>query len=126
MAMNYEAFKNEIETLLNEMGSDISVSVPEQTGKSSTGKKVFSYTDYSGIAVMGKYDSEYITSSQSVIHAGDTKFVCMFDDTDFEPVNNKDMTITFGSKKYKIINVDAVSPSADPVIIYIIQARRVN
>lgn len=127
MPTDWNAFADEIDVgVLQELGSRISIEVPTVVGKNSTGKKLVTYKTYTGIAVRGKYDSSYLTGPNPPVQAGDVKFICQFDDKTFEPLDNKDMTIIYGSLKYKIENVDIVAPAASPVIIYILQGRRVN
>lgn len=126
MAMDYAAFGEEIQDLLEEMGERFTLLEPQKGAVTPTGKKTVTYKSHEGICVMGKYDSEFYSALNSVIHAGDVKFVCRFDEVDFEPVNDKDETISYGSKKYKVINVENVLPDGQNVIIYIIQGRRVN
>lgn len=126
---DWQSFKEDIRTgVLEELGAECIVQVPsESTGRSSTGKKTIeSWTSYRGIAVKGKYDSDTTTALNSVIKAGDVKFVCQFDDETFEPVNDKNEKFVFGGKQFNIINVDSVEPSGDVTVIYILQCRRIN
>ena len=126
MAMDYVGFGSEILSVLKEMGNPFNLTVPSVSAKSATGKKsVTTYTTYSGTCVKAKYDSDFVTKD-TVIKAGDLKFVCQFDDLSFEPVNDKDETIIYGGKNYKVINVDPVEPNGTDNVVYIIQGRRVN
>ena len=129
MATDWQSFKEDIGTgVIEELGADCIVEVPnESTGRSSTGKKTIeSWTSYTGKAVEGKYDSATTSALNSVIKAGDVKFVCQFDDESFEPVNDKNERLIFGKKKFNIINVDSVESSGDVTVIYILQCRRIN
>lgn len=124
---DWHSFANEIELdVLMEMGAPINVLEPVLNGKGTTGKRTTTYKSNMGIAVMGKYDSEFIEKNSTTIKAGDVKFVCRFNNPDFEPVDNKDETVVFGGRKYKVINVDSVNPDGTCTIVYLIQGRRVN
>lgn len=125
MPTDWNAFANEINVgVLQELGTKITVSVPTVIGKTSTGKQITENKTYTGIAVRGKYDSDFITK-ETVIQAGDVKLVCQFDDKSFEPLDKKNMVAVYGGSKYTIVNSGAVAP-ADVNIIYVLQARRVN
>lgn len=125
MALDYVSFGEDVKGVIDEMGAEFSVLVPDITSKSTTGKSVKTYTTYSGMAVRKKYDSEFVTKD-SIIQAGDVGFVCYFDDESFEPMDKKNEMIVFGELKYTIISVQKVAPSSVNVLIYIIQARRIN
>jgi len=132
MATDWKKFAEDLNVgVLQELGGkkgNITVAVSEgQATRSKTGKKIPSITSlYTGTAVMGKYNSEFPSTTETIIQAGDVKFVAQFDDKTFVPTEKKDETITFGGIAYKIINVGRVAPDGVTNVVFVIQARRVN
>ncbi len=125
MALDYVSLGEDVKGIIDELGAEISVLVPSSTSKNTTGKSVKTYTTYTGMAVRKKYDSEFVTKD-SIVQAGDVGFVCYFDNTSFEPMDKKNQIVIFGELKYTIISVQQVAPSSVNVLVYIIQARRIN
>lgn len=132
MATDWKKFADDIRKgVLEELGGkrgNISVFVQEGTAtRSKTGKKIPAQTvEFKGTAVMGKYNSEFPSTTETIIQAGDVKFVAQFEDPSFMPSEKKDETITFGGVSYKIINVGQVAPDGVTNVVFVIQARRVN
>ena len=126
MAFDYDSFANEIQTgVIDEMGSPFILQESETVAVGKTGKRVTTTIEHEGVAVRGSYDSDFITKD-TVVQAGDVKFVGYFIEPDFEPSDKKSQVILFGNTKYTVIHVKKVAPSADTTICYILQARRVN
>lgn len=132
MATDWKKFADDIRKgVLEELGGkrgNITVSVPDGAStRSKTGKKIpATVTLYKGTAVMGKYNSEFPSTTETIIQAGDVKFVAQFEDPSFMPSEKKDETITFGGVSYKIINVGQVAPNGVTNVVFVIQGRRVN
>ena len=106
------------------MGSSFTLSVPSESSTSKTGKKTYTYTEYTGTGLRGSYDSDFSTSD-TVVKAGDVKFVCYFDDESFEPKDKNDYRLIFDEINYTVIHVKPVEPS-ETNICYVLQLRRVN
>lgn len=130
MATDWEKFAEEIrKDVLDELGNrEIFVEVPQGTkGRSSTGKKAeVSVKRYRGSGVLGKYDSEFPSSTETVIKAGDMKAVVSFDDPDFVPSEKLNEVLTAGGVRYSVISVGQVAPNAETNVVFVIQVRRVN
>lgn len=130
MATDWEKFAEEIrKDVLDELGNrEIFVEVPQGTkGRSSTGKKTeVSVKRYRGAGVLGKYDSEFPSSTETVIKAGDMKAVVSFDDPDFVPSEKLNEVLTAGGVRYSVISVGQVAPNAETNVVFVIQVRRVN
>ena len=129
MATDWNAFANDINTgVLLELGTTkFYVEVPVGTPKrDKTGKKVQQETvNYPGTAVMGKYNSEFPSNKETIIQAGDVKFVAQFKDKTFEPSEKKNEFIYCNGSKYSIISVGRVAPDGITNVVFVIQARKV-
>ena len=125
MSVDWGSFGDEIQSLLEEMGSEIVVLVPS-TIRDSDGKKITTNNSYTGVAVMGSYDSESMRKSDMLIQTGDVKFISRFNDSSFEPTEKMNAKLVFGNKNYSIISVTTVSPDGGNTVIRVIQGRRVN
>lgn len=123
MAVDYVSFADDILTVLEELGNSIVIYVPDESVKTTTGKKVSTYNSYTGTAVQGRYDPEFVMKNQSVIKAGDVKIVVQFDDSSFSPVDKKGMYVDYQGTKYSIEDASPVKPNGIDVIVYILQAR---
>lgn len=124
--VDWKSFRTKINGLLDKMGNEVIIEVTEESKRSSTGKKLPSLvTRYRGLAVMTPYSSEFYSKSESIIKAGDVKFICQMEDETFEPSEKKDEKIIFVGKVYTIVNVEIIQP-AETGIVFNIQARRVN
>lgn len=124
MAIDYLELQNDINSTLTELGSAFEFIVPGKATISSTGKKIYTESiSKTGIGVRGTYDSKYITKD-SVVQAGDVKFVCQFDDSSFEPVDKSNCRVNYCGTSYTVVNVGIVAPSGE-VIAYLLQLRRV-
>lgn len=127
MSTDWKAFSESIDKdVLKELGSNIIISVPGESTRSASGKKIETKrTEYTGRAVRGKYDAEFAQKNGLTIKAGDVKFVAIFDDKTFIPTEKIDEKILFCGIKYTIINVMAIAPS-DVNIVFLIQARQAD
>ena len=123
MAVDYVAFAEDILTVLEELGNSIVIYVPDESVKTTTGKKISTYNQYTGTAVQGRYDPEFVMKNQSIIKAGDVKLVVQFDDSSFNPVDKKGMYVDYQGTRYSIEDASPVKPNGIDIIIFILQAR---
>lgn len=127
MPTDWESFKEEIRTeVLEEMGNSLTVLCPSSYIDPVTKKKIVKNTVYTGIGVMGSYEEEAAGVANTIIKAGDVKFICSFDNAAFRPEENKSETIIFDGIKYSIIHARQVAPSGSVTIVWIVQGRRIG
>lgn len=130
MATDWKKFAEDIRRgVLEELGTtELAVEVPEETKeRSATGKKSSVRTrTYKGSGVMGKYDSEFPSSTETIIKAGDVKFVASFDDRDFVPSEKLNEILVAGGTRYSVISVGRIAPDAKTNVAFVIQARRIG
>ena len=130
MATDWKDFAKEIRRdVLEELGTkEIVVEVPEDAKeRSSTGKKTsVRVRTYRGAGVMGKYDSEFPSSTTTIIKAGDVKIVASFDDADFVPSEKLNEAVVAGGTRYSIVSVGRIDPDAETNVAFVIQARRIG
>ncbi len=130
MATDWKSFADEIKAdVLDELGNqEIFVEVPQGSkGRSSTGKKTdVAVKKFRGSGVLGKYSSEFPSSTETIIKAGDMKAVVSFDDPDFVPSEKLNEVLTAGGVRYSVISVGQVSPDARTNVVFVIQVRRIG
>lgn len=88
-------------------------------------KNIQPYKDYTGICIMRNYLAEATGEQATLISAGDTMFICSFDDETVVPTETKDK-IEFKGTLYNVLEDTPVNPSGDKYIVHKIFAKRVN
>ena len=79
-----------------------------------------SVTEYKGLGVYLKYNSEAIGLNNNVIKAGDAKIICQFDIIPTETID----IIEMEGEKFSIVNVGLLSPDNITKILYTLQVRK--
>lgn len=79
-----------------------------------------SITEYKGLGVYLKYNSEAIGLNNNVIKAGDAKIICQFDIMPTETID----IIEMEGEKFSIVNVGLLSPDNIIKILYTLQVRK--
>lgn len=120
--MNYNTLRSVADNLINNFSNNQTAILMKaaKTTNPITGKVTKNFTELVGLAVMTNYNEEAISKSDSVIEAGDVKFVCRFSE---KPIEQEDR-IKYAGVEYNIINCNPVDPTGALVVTYIIQGRK--
>lgn len=115
--MNYQPYAETALEKLKEYGSPITI---KHSGKREYNPATNTYTDsgteITGFAILRNYNQHNIDGTN--IRIGDVQFMASLNGL---PKSND--SITFGNKKYTVVNVDVMNPDGNTDIFYTIQAR---
>ena len=115
--MNYQKYADNAYTKIKQYGSPIII---KRAGKAVYDPSTNTYTDsgaqLDGFAIMRNYNQHNIDGTN--IRIGDVQFMAYLSG---QPKSND--SITFGNKKYTVVNVDVMNPDGNTDIFYTIQAR---
>ena len=115
--MNYQKYALTAYKKLKQYGSPITI---KRSGKREYNPDTNTYTDggteLGGFAIMRNYNQHNIDGTN--IRIGDVQFMAYLSG---QPKSND--SITFGNKKYTVVNVDVMNPDGNTDIFYTIQAR---
>lgn len=121
--MDYEALRNVADSLITDFsGGQTAVLLKgEKKTDPKTGKVIKSWREVDdGLAVMTSYSEEAIGKSDSVIQAGDVKFVCRFSE---KPTEAEDR-IRYGGVDYNVIHCRPIDPTGAYIVTYVVQGRK--
>ena len=123
MEMDYQSLRGTADSLIDMFSKKQSATLLKGEKKTDpkTGRVTKSWREVDGgLAVMTSYSEEAIGKSDSVIQAGDVKFVCRFSE---KPTEAEDR-VRYAGVDYNIIHCRPIDPTGAYIVTYVLQGRK--